>query len=96
MASFSLRRKISGLLLLAVLTSPLPAYAEPGGRVAGKNDPAAPWDRLWTALTALWGEAGCIVDPFGRCGGQSTTTNPPESLEEGCMIDPYGGCREGK
>jgi len=44
--------------------------------------------RLWSALTGIWAEAGCIADPHGGCG--STFAAP--GTDEGCIIDPNGGC----
>lgn len=94
MASSSFRRKVSLLLLLAVLSAPWTASAEPAAR-AGQRGAEAPWDlivRLWGALTAVWGEEGCRIDPFGRCADQNTPPEPTENLDAGCRIDPFGGC----
>jgi len=43
---------------------------------------------LWDWWTGLWADAGCIIDPGGRCA-------PAPSQDEGCIIDPNGGaCRD--
>lgn len=87
----SSHRKICVLLLAAVLTAPLTAAAEPGARI----DQQA-WDvlaRLWNALTVVWGDNGCMIDPYGRCAeNNATTPEPSESLDNGCKMDPFGGC----
>jgi hypothetical protein len=95
--SSSFRRKVGALLIAAVLLAPWVASAEPGAW----KDPAAtrvPWDlldRLWTPVTALWSEAGCMIDPYGLYGAANSTPVPTENLDNGCKIDPYGACRSG-
>jgi hypothetical protein len=72
------------VLLLAVLVQPAWG-ASPGGqplRAAGLLD------RLWSAMTGIWAEAGCIIDPNGGCA--PTPTAP--GTDEGCIADPNGGC----
>lgn len=44
--------------------------------------------QVWTLLTSIWSEAGCIMDPDGRCA-------PAPQADEGCIMDPNGGCRPG-
>ena len=39
---------------------------------------------LWGTLTAIWANAGCILDPNGGCTAPGT--------DEGCIIDPHGRC----
>src|SRR5262245_49438862 len=57
-------------------------------------------DSLWTRLTLLWAETGCVVDPDGACRDQAV---PPGSRGSrpaaitsagGCVIDPNGRCRD--
>ena len=36
-------------------------------------------------LKSLWSDAGCIIDPLGRCATQP-------KMDNGCRIDPLGGC----
>jgi hypothetical protein len=45
-------------------------------------------DRLWSTLTGIWAEAGCIIDPHGGCGTSPTAPG----TDAGCIIDPNGGC----
>jgi hypothetical protein len=89
----SSRRKIGVLLLTLALLAPWNAAAEQGAR-SDQLGTRTPWEllaRLWNTVVALWGEAGCSMDPYGDCG----VTNPPpaENLDEGCSVDPYGDCR---
>jgi hypothetical protein len=48
-------------------------------------------DHLWTLLTSVWSasspDAGCGMDPDGRC-------NPAPQPDEGCGMDP-NGCPQG-
>jgi hypothetical protein len=44
--------------------------------------------QVWTLLTSIWSEEGCIMDPDGRCA-------PAPQTDEGCIMDPNGGCRPG-
>src|SRR6266545_2542231 len=95
--SSSSRRKIGVLLVAAVLLAPWTAAAEPGAwkEPAGTQ---SPWDlfaRLWSTVTALWSDNGCLIDPFGVCGAANSPAGPTENVDEGCKIDPYGGCRNG-
>jgi hypothetical protein len=92
LAAFSL-----ALALASSLASAAPRDVQPPrGKTAVA---AAPADtlltRLWGRLIGAWTKAGCIIDPDGRCLGDSgTMTAPPE---EGCAIDPSGGpCAGGR
>lgn len=80
----SLRRRASFLLLGAFLLLPWAAAAEPHGQIDLDNI----FTRLWSNLTAVWGQSGCSADPFGCPAGTGT----PGSPDEGCSIDPYGRC----
>jgi len=73
------------LLFAAVLLLPWAASAAPR--------PASPGflPRLWTLLTSLWPDEGCILDPSGLCKGAAPVL--PASLDEGCILDPNGGCK---
>ncbi|HWM90549.1 MAG TPA: hypothetical protein VN493_07255 [Thermoanaerobaculia bacterium] len=87
MSSSSLRRRISVLLLALVLAAPWSLAAEPRFEQRG-----AAWnlfDRLWGALTSLWSEAGCTLDPSGKCLGG----NVAPMGDNGCTLDPDGRCR---
>jgi hypothetical protein len=82
------------LFLVCLLAAALavPSWgASPGGRPTRSADPMA---RLWSALTAVWAEAGCWLDPHGGC-----TAGSPEAAgkDEGCWLDPNGGhCAAGQ
>lgn len=39
---------------------------------------------FWGWWAGLWADAGCIIDPGGRC-------TPAPSQDAGCIIDPNGG-----
>jgi hypothetical protein len=68
------------VLLFLLLPNP-PALAAPGGSAFRFTD--------WLeALTRLWADSGCILDPGGRCSAT------PIWAPEGCIIDPHGGCRD--
>jgi hypothetical protein len=98
MLSSSPRRKIAVLLLAIFLLTPWVAAAEPrqGEHQRAAGATLGLLARLWSALTAVWIDAGCTIDPNGRCGGHSTTPEPTENADAGCTIDPFGGgCRAG-
>jgi hypothetical protein len=94
--SSSSRRKIGLLVLVAVLLAPWSATAEPAGRAVqqGTGASLALLVRLWNAVAALWGDEGCRMDPFGRCGAASSPAVSTENLDNGCSMDPNGGCRD--
>jgi hypothetical protein len=93
----SLRRKISPLLLAALVAVPAASSAAPRhkGRQETRTAAAAPaplalLERLWSTLTSVWAEEGCHIDPDGRCApsqgsGLTAPANP------GCQSSP-GGC----
>lgn len=83
-----LGRRIAVAFLLAVFLVAPWAAAEPrDDRGAASPQLLA---QLWSWLSTLWSEEGCMLDPDGRCGGAPA----PAHLDEGCMLDPSGGCRE--
>jgi hypothetical protein len=47
-------------------------------------------DQLWSLLSSVWSasspDAGCRMDPSGRCA-------PAPQTDAGCIMDPNGGCR---
>jgi len=53
--------------------------------------PSGFFDRLWSMLSALWGEPqtkeGCTADPNGLCN-----PSPRPQSEAGCTADPSGLC----
>jgi hypothetical protein len=85
------------LLALAVLASPGNLMASPSGsgftttRSHLTRAAAGPIDGIWRLLTNLWSEAGCILDPDGRCvANQGPASIPP--AHAGCILDPSGRC----
>lgn len=87
MSSPSSRRRIAVLLLALVLAAPWSLAAEP--RFEQREAAWSLFDRLWGALTSLWSENGCTLDPNGKClGGNTAPTG-----DEGCTVDPNGRCR---
>lgn len=87
------RRKIAVLLLGAVLVAPW-VSAESRQENASRR-PVEAWNlfaRLWGALTAIWSENGCSIDPDGGCAGATGTSSTNEAQDEGCTIDPDGRC----
>lgn len=64
--------------------------AAPPARAAGWL--SSPFEGIWTRLSTLWADTGCIYDPNGRCRDQA---GQPKGItaETGCVIDPHGGCR---
>jgi hypothetical protein len=72
-------------LMVAFLTAPL-ATAEPRDEHGAVSPQVL--GQLWSWMSDLWAEAGCIVGPSGRC----RETSSPVYQEEGCMIDPSGRC----
>jgi hypothetical protein len=56
--------------------------------------PSSLFEPLWSFLSSIWGgtavlDAGCELDPNGRCGGAQPQT------EAGCEWDPNGRCHPG-
>ena|SRR5436305_10951048 len=95
-------RRLSPLLIALCLILGSPLLGSPSAG-AGKTLQPAPQKtqtaasrdlagRVWHRLTALWGAAGCILDPDGaRCAassGGALVAQPP--APEGCILDPNG------
>jgi hypothetical protein len=81
----SLVRRAAALFVLSLLLATPWVAAEPlQGHGAA---PAALVGQLWSQLTALWGDIGCILDPDGRCRDSATSQG-----DIGCGIDPDGRC----
>jgi hypothetical protein len=47
---------------------------------------AASLSNFWSFVSSLWGNEGCIMDPYGQC-------RPAPQPDEGCIWDPSGQCR---
>lgn len=90
----SFRRKIVVLLVAGALVAPWALAEEP--RHPGPDlTPINFLSRLWSAaLTALWGENGCSIDPDGRCipGPGDGASGSGTTGDNGCSVDPSGHC----
>jgi hypothetical protein len=90
----SLCRKISPLLLVALVAVPAASSAVPRREARPRTAAAAPppfalLERLWNSLTSLWAEEGCRIDPDGRCvPNQGSGLTVPTNT--GCQSDPDG------
>jgi hypothetical protein len=83
----SLVVRAAALFVLSLLLAAPWSAAEPR-EIRGHASPPA-LGQLWSQLTALWADIGCVIDPSGACrdtvAGQSNI---------GCVIDPGGRCRD--
>lgn len=68
------------LLLTIVLGAP-PVWGQPA-----RPEVTSAFSQLWGLIIELWGDAGCIIDPYGGC----TAGAPCSPGQAGCGIDPYG------
>ncbi len=82
------------LLVLVLIPAPATAAPWPGGDSA-----AGLFARFWGALSAIWSDEGCILDPNGGCRDrQNLTVDPGRSAitaNIGCILDPNGRCWDG-
>lgn len=91
----TMRRRVAALLLGAALMTPAAQAAEGRAGRAAEQAAAAPKVlvlQFWGWLTAIWGEEGSYIDPYG---GRVASPDPappasPDLGEEGSYIDPYG------
>jgi hypothetical protein len=60
------------------------------GRSQTAKAPVATVPGFWSALTNLWQEAGCLIDPSGACVSEPEPVTL--SSDAGCIIDPNGTC----
>jgi hypothetical protein len=95
MSRKSLGRKAALLVLGAALVAPWSAAAAGRSRAEPRHErtiAAAPRGviaLLWGALTSIWEENGCSLDPSGLTGAcQHGLTTP--TGQEGCSLDPSG------
>lgn len=86
MTRFLVRRAAALFVLSLLLAAPW-ADAEP--RQGHGAAPTPLLGQLWSQMTALWSDIGCILDPDGRCHGSTTTQG-----DIGCILDPNGRCRQ--
>jgi len=83
-------RLVLALFLAATLGTP---HVWAGSRTAGegqtdRHEATSAVSQLWDLITALWGDAGCIMDPHGGCTAVRDASVP----EAGCGLDPHGSC----
>ena len=84
------RRTAVFVLLAALLLVPGAASAAP------RSASPSFLPQLWSLLAALCPDAGCLIDPSGRCKGTLAAAPAlPASADEGCLIDPSGRCASG-
>jgi hypothetical protein len=82
----SLVRRAAPLFVLSVLLAAPWSAAEP--RQGHRATPAPLLGQLWSRLTTLWSDIGCIADPGGLCHGSAASQG-----DIGCIADPNGACR---
>ena len=90
-------RALAALALLAVLTLPSIASAQPRPSVQRRTSAeravkAGPLARLWSTWTHLWGKEGSILDPNGRSPQAGTPGGgvAAPAADEGSGLDPNG------
>lgn len=102
----SLFVRAATLFVLSLLLAAPWSAAEPKERRGPASPPAQ--SQLWSQLTGLWADIGCVIDPHGVCrdavasqadigcvadpGGLCRDVAPSQA-DIGCVIDPNGGCR---
>jgi hypothetical protein len=103
MPRLSFQQRIAALGLAAALSVSW-ASAAPQIHRAGRG--AAPeslvqqilslWADLWSPFRLMETlDAGCHVDPNGRCATGASQVAPPQTPDAGCHLDPSGGCAGG-
>jgi hypothetical protein len=80
----SLVRRAAVLSVLALLLAAPWSTAEPRRHESQPRLSA----QLWSWLTAVWGDIGCIADPGGLC----RDAVPASQADIGCGLDPGGRC----
>jgi hypothetical protein len=97
---------VTALVLAGLEAMPVGAATGPS-RVAAVTATGIPQlaalgslDSLWSWLTRIWPEAGCIIDRNGGCApaavrGKVTAGTRRFQPDAGCGIDPNGGCTTG-
>jgi hypothetical protein len=83
----SLVVRASALFVLSLLLAAPWSAAEPRENRGPASPPAL--SQLWSQLTALWADIGCVIDPHGGCRDSTGS-----QIDIGCVIDPGGVCRD--
>ncbi len=89
------------LIVLVTVASSTPSASGTSRRTGDVPRQKELLSQIWSSLTAIWENAGCILDPHGGCATTDVTPPPgpdevsPPSTDEGCILDPHGGCRQG-
>ncbi len=73
------------LLLALTLAAAVPGFAAPPRGALPPARPASALASLRGFLVSLWNDAGCLLDPLGRCVTRT-------AADEGCLMDPFGRC----
>ncbi|HEX7185119.1 MAG TPA: hypothetical protein VF756_25045 [Thermoanaerobaculia bacterium] len=74
-------RRFAVLALSLALIAPWGASAAGPKSEPGREAAAQALTGLWSWLTRLWAENGCLIDPDGCAGAQR---------DNGCILDPDG------
>jgi hypothetical protein len=97
------RARLTPAIFALALLSAAPALPQSHRGAAPRSTSLAAAERgfLPDFLVRLWGDSGCVIDPFGgtcRPAATPSTTARPRvtSLRRdlGCEIDPFGRCRQ--
>jgi hypothetical protein len=97
MSRFTLRLRLTALVLVVALAVPCAAAATPK---QGRQPAAGLLGQIWLVLTSFWGtgvtpDSGCRMDPDGRCLPGSAAPAPAITPDSGCRWDPNGLCLPG-
>jgi len=88
-------RRLAAFVLILALAAPWAVAGEPRlrslPRAAAEPAAAGFFTTLWGLMTALWSDAGCHLDPFGRCLDDLGGTASGQA-DNGCRADPFGRC----
>jgi len=95
--------RIAALSLAAALMVPWSAAAAPARQAPPGRRTVVPesllqqlrslWDFVWSSGWAADSlDAGCHVDPNGRCIADPNAPAGTETLDAGCHLDPDGRC----
>jgi hypothetical protein len=98
----------TALLLALTLAAAAPGFAAQPRGAAPAARPTSALASLRGFLVSLWNDAGCLIDPLGRCLTRTaadegclmdplgrcapSTASARPTAHEGCRLDPFGGC----
>jgi len=89
MPRLALPMRITALVVATALAVPWGAAAAP----APRHEIARPrlWQQIWIVFADFL-DAGCQMDPSGRCIAGSTEIGTTVTPDDGCRMDPDGRC----